>query len=162
MTKRRLALLGAGLIGREHARLVAAHPAAELAAIADPAPAARDFAATLGVAHYTDHKRMLDDIGPEGAIVALPNHLHAPAGLDCIERGIACLVEKPIADTIEAARRLTEASESAGVPILVGQHRRHSPDIREARRVVREGLLGDLVTVNGMSLFDKPDEYFEV
>jgi predicted dehydrogenase len=45
--------------------------------------------------------------------------------------------------------------------VLVGHHRRHSPDISEARRIVREGLLGDLVAVNGMCWLDKPDAYFE-
>jgi predicted dehydrogenase len=161
MTKSRLVLLGAGLIGREHAALVAAHPGAELVGVADPAPGASDYAATIAVRHFDDYARMLDETRPDGAIVALPNHLHAAAGIACIERGIACLVEKPVADTLDAARRLTQASETSGVPVLVGHHRRHSPDIREARRVVRDGLLGDLITVNGMCLFDKPEAYFD-
>jgi predicted dehydrogenase len=45
--------------------------------------------------------------------------------------------------------------------VLVGHHRRHSPDIREARRIVQDGALGDLVAVNGMCWVDKPDAYFE-
>ncbi len=159
MTKR-LVLLGAGLIGREHAALVLANPDAALVGIADPSPAARGFAAELGVPYYEQYEQMLDETQPDGAIVALPNHLHVPAGLACIARGIPALVEKPVADTLSAARRLTDASEQAGVPVLVGHHRRYSPDIREARRVVQEGVLGDLVVVNGMCLFNKPDDYF--
>jgi predicted dehydrogenase len=161
MKMRRLVLLGAGLIGREHAGLVAAYPGADLIAIADPAPGARDHAASLGVRHFEAYEAMLDEMRPDGAIVALPNHLHVPAGLACIERGIPSLIEKPVADSLSAARRLTQASEASGVPVLVGHHRRHSPDIREARRIVRDGLLGDLVTVSGMCLFDKPDSYFD-
>ncbi len=160
MSKRRLVLMGAGMIGREHATLIAGHPAAELVGIADPTPEARAYAAEINVRHFDDYGRMLDDIKPDGAIVALPNHLHVPAALACIERGIVPLVEKPIADTLDAARRLTQASEASGVPVLVGHHRRHSPDIREARRVVRAGELGDLVAINGMCLFDKPNDYF--
>lgn len=159
--QQRLALLGAGLIGREHAGLVTAHPDAELVAIADPTSSARDYARQLGVSHFDDYEQMLDAVRPDGAIVALPNTLHTPAGLACISRRIPCLIEKPIADTMDAARRLTEASETSGVPVLIGHHRRHSPDIREARNTVRAGLLGDLVTVNGMCLFNKPDGYFE-
>ncbi|MBV9785194.1 MAG: Gfo/Idh/MocA family oxidoreductase [Acidisphaera sp.] len=158
---RRLALLGAGLIGREHAALIAAHPGAELVGIADTSPAAREHASALRVPFFADYASMLDQLRPDGAIVALPNHLHVPAGLACIERGVLCLVEKPIAESIEAAHRLVAASEQRGVPVLVGHHRRHSPDISEARRIVREGLLGDLVAVNGMCWFDKPDAYFE-
>lgn len=157
----RLVLLGAGLIGREHAKLVAAHPGATLLAVADPAPEAREYAEANRLAHFTDYEAMLDAMEPDGAIVALPNQLHLPAGLACIRRGIACLMEKPVADTIAAARELAEASEASRVPVLVGHHRRHSPDISEARRLVRDGMLGDLVTVNGMCLFNKNADYFD-
>ena len=157
----RLALLGAGLIGREHAALVDAHPGAELVGIADTSPAARDYASSLGVAFHADYASLLDEVRPDGAIIALPNHLHVPAGLACIERGIPCLVEKPVADSIEAAHRLIAASEQRGVAVLVGHHRRHSPDIGEARRVVQGGELGELVSVSGMCWFDKSDAYFE-
>ena len=157
----RLVLLGAGLIGREHAKLVAAHPTASLVAVADPAPAARDYAAAQRLEYFADYEAMLDATKPDGAIVALPNQLHLPAGLACIRRGIACLMEKPVADTVAAARGLAEASESSGVPVLVGHHRRHSPDIGEARRLVQEGALGDLLTVNGMCLFNKNADYFD-
>lgn len=158
----RLVLLGAGLIGREHAKLVAAHPGATLLAVADPAPGARDYAEANGLDHFADYEAMLDAIEPDCAIIALPNQLHLPAGLACIGRGIPCLMEKPVADTVAAARALAEASEASGVPVLVGHHRRHSPDISEARRLVRDGALGDLVTVNGMCLFSKNADYFDV
>lgn len=157
----RLALLGAGLIGREHAKLVAAHPDAVLVAIADPAPAAAAFAAEAGVTHFGDYEAMLDAIRPDGAIVALPNQLHLPAGLACIARGIPCLMEKPVADTVAAARTLAEASEAAHVPILIGHHRRYSPDIAEARRLVQDGALGTLLAINGMCWFRKDDRYFD-
>ena len=157
----RLALLGAGMIGREHAKLVTAHPGAELVGIADPAPAARGDAATSGLPYFADYEAMLDTTRPDGAIVALPNHLHLQAGLACIQRGIPCLMEKPVTDTIAAARQLSDASEAAGVPVLVGHHRRHSPDISQARRLVQDGALGDLLSVSGMCLFNKNADYFD-
>jgi predicted dehydrogenase len=162
MTKCRLVLMGAGLIGREHAALISAHEGAELVGLADPMSAGRDYASSIGVTHFNDYIAMLDATKPDGAIIALPNHLHEPAALACIKRGIASLVEKPIADELESAHRLVLASEKADVPILVGHHRRHSPDIHEARNIVADGLLGDLVAVNGMALYDKPDSYFDV
>ncbi len=158
----RLALLGAGLIGLEHAKLVAAHPGATLAAIADPAPEAAAYARQAGVPCFADFEAMLDAVRPDGAIVAVPNQLHLASGLACVRRGIACLMEKPIADGIAAARQLTDASEAAGVPILVGHHRRHSPDVIAARRLVQDGTLGELVAVNGMCLFRKHDGYFDL
>jgi len=158
----RIALLGAGLIGREHADLMAAHPEVEIAAICDPAPDAAQLAERVGAPLHTDYEAMLDTIRPDGAIIALPNRLHAPAALACIERGIACLVEKPVADDIASAARIAEAAEQAGVPVLVGHQRRHSPDIRAAKRTIEAGELGEIVAVSGMTLFDKPEGYFDV
>jgi len=148
-------------MGREHATLIGEHPDAELVGIADPSPAAKQFAGDLGTDYYPDYNALLDETRPDGAIVALPNTLHEPAGVACLKSNIPCLIEKPIADTLSSAAALVKAGEAAGVPILVGHHRRHSPDIREARRLLRDGALGDLVAVNGMWLSDKPAHYFE-
>ncbi len=157
----RLVVIGAGLIGREHCALIGQHPGADLVGLADVTAEAKTYADGIGVPCFADYQQMLDETEPDGAIVAVPNRLHLPAGLACLSRGIACLVEKPIADTVELARKLVAASETANVPILVGHHRRHSPDIREAKRLIEAGALGDLVTVNGMWLADKPDDYFD-
>lgn len=161
MSQVRIALMGAGLIGRVHAALVAAHPGASLAAIADPIPEASLLAATLAVPHFDDYERMLDEVAPDGVIVALPNTLHVEAGLACISRGIPVLVEKPVADTVASAMRLVAAGEEAEVPILVGHHRRHGADIREAKRAIAAGELGRLVAINGIAAVAKHDTYFE-
>lgn len=162
MTEVRIALMGAGLIGREHAALVAAHPGASLAAIADPVPAASDLASRLGVPHFEDYERMLEDVAPDGVIVALPNTLHVEAGLACIERRIPVLIEKPSADTVPSAMRLVEAGEEGGVSVLVGHHRRHGSDIREAKRAISSGELGQIVAINGVAAVAKHDTYFDV
>jgi predicted dehydrogenase len=156
----RLAVIGAGLIGREHAALITAHPVASLAAICDPSEEAAELAASLGVPWFATYEPMLDDVKPDGVVIALPNQLHAPVAIACMERGIACLIEKPVADTIEAAFRIVQAAERTGAPVLVGHQRRHSPDIRSAKRTIEDGSLGPLVAASGMTLFDKPDAYF--
>ena len=152
--------MGAGLIGREHAKLLGTHPAIEFVAVADPAPAGAQLASKFGAAHFASYEAMLDAVRPDGVIVALPTQLHLAAGLACIERGVPCLMEKPVCDTVEAGLKLARASSEASVPVLVGHHRRHSPDMRQARRLVAEGALGDLVAVSGMCLVDKPQAYF--
>ena len=155
-----LVLIGTGLIGREHARLILSHPETELVAICDPSSESQHLAASLGVPHYAEWDAMLDQVKPDGAIIALPNQLHEPVALSCISRNIACLIEKPIAETLPAAWRITLAAEQSGTPVLVGHQRRHSPDIRAAKQTIEAGDLGPLVAVNGMTLFDKPNDYF--
>ncbi|HUC60345.1 MAG TPA: Gfo/Idh/MocA family oxidoreductase [Alphaproteobacteria bacterium] len=158
----RLALAGAGIIGRAHAGVIARDPGATLVAIADPAPAAADYARELGVAHFADVADMLDDAKPEGLVVASPNALHLPHALAAIERRIPALVEKPIADTLEAAASLVAASDAARVPVLVGHHRRHSPTIAAARDAVRAGRIGRVVSVAALCQYLKPDAYFDI
>ena len=157
----RIALLGAGLIGRGHAALIEEHSAAQLAGIVDVDPDAGSLAVRLGVPFDDDVERLLDATSPDAVIVALPNRLHVSAGLACVRRGLPVLVEKPVADTVEAARELVETAEAAGVPVLVGHHRRHAPDLRAARAALDRGDLGRLVAVSALCVVRKHETYFE-
>ena len=133
-----------------------------LASIVDPGPRAAALAAQYGVPLYTTLAEALDD-KPDGVIVATPNALHVEQGLACVEARIPAMVEKPLAHTLEAGKRLVTAAEAAGVPLLVGHMRRHSPIMDEAIRVVRSGKLGKLVAVMGSAVYCKPaaDGYFD-
>ena len=158
----RLAVAGAGPIGRRHLDAIAAEPTCQAVAVVDPAPGSAEAVAAHGLPHYADLEAMLDADTPDGVIVATPNAWHVPLALLCVERGIPTLVEKPIADTLEAALSLADASEAAGVPVLVGHHRRHNPIVHQAREVVRSDALGQLVAVSAVWLARKPDGYFDV
>lgn len=158
----RIAVLGAGLIGRRHVEHVVACSDAVLAAIADPTPAARELADKHGVRWFADIGALIEAGRPDGVIVATPNALHVEHALAAIAAGIPVLVEKPLADTLEGAERLVAAAEVAGVPLAVGHHRRHNPMIREARRLVEEGRLGRLVAAHSFFWLMKPDDYFDV
>ena len=160
MTPLSIAVIGTGLIGRRHIDTMRHEVLCRLVAIADPTPEAAAYAETLGVPHFTDYCEMLDRIRPDAAIIAAPNVLHAPAGIACAERGVHMLVEKPIADTVEAATRLTEAAERAGVALLVGHHRRHNPIIEKARETVQSGKIGRVTAVSAQFMLSKADEYF--
>ena len=163
MTAARIAVLGAGLIGRKHISVLrAGRPDYTLAAVADPAPAAKAEAQQLGYPIYDTLEEMLDHAKPDGVVIAVPNQAHVTAGLACIARGIPVIVEKPIADSLAAGRQLVEAGERAGVGILTGHHRRHNPIMRKAAEIVRSGVLGRIVAVNGLWLSRKPEDYFDI
>jgi len=160
-TRMPIAIIGAGGIGRAHVERGMRSDAVTIAAIADPAAGVREFAASVGVAWYADHRAMLDAVRPACAIVATPNVQHVDIGLDCIAHGVALLVEKPIADSVAQARRLCDAAAARGVPLMVGHQRRHNPIIAAARRMLAAGVLGRPVSVTAMSTWFKPDAYFD-
>jgi predicted dehydrogenase len=163
MAPARIAVIGAGLIGRTHiAVLRSGNPHYTLAAVADPSPAAAEVARQLGYPHFADVTEMLDRVRPDGAIVAVPNQLHVSVGLACVARGIPIIIEKPIADDVASALELVEAAEKAGVPTLVGHHRRHNPIMRKAAEIIAGGGIGRVVAVNGLWLSHKPRDYFSV
>lgn len=162
MAALQIAVVGAGLIGRAHIALIRKSAQCVLAAIADPMPQAEALAKEIGVPYFAELGRMLDEVKPQGVIVATPNAAHADNGHDCITRGIPLLVEKPITENVDSARKLAAAARKADVPLLVGHHRRHSAILAQARDLIRSGGLGRIVSVTGFTTFLKPDPYFNV
>jgi predicted dehydrogenase len=161
-TRLPVALIGAGGIGRTHADRLLRHPDVWLAAIADPTPGGRAFAESINVPWFVDHRALLDQAKPDVAIVATPNATHAAIGLDCIERGVAVLMEKPITDTLADAERLCAGAAAANVPLLVGHQRRHSIRVRTAKAWVEAGRIGRPVAAHVMATWLKPDDYFDM
>jgi predicted dehydrogenase len=106
MNPTRIAVIGVGAIGRKHADLLRAEPRCELVAVADPAPDAKEYAGRLGVPYFADAREMLDQAKPEGVVIASPTPLHAPMDIACAERGVHMLMEKPIAESVEASLAL--------------------------------------------------------
>lgn len=145
----RLALVGAGVIGRKHLEKIAAEPNAELVAVVDPCPANIAKSGVEHVPHFADTERMLAAVAPDGIVVATPTEVHLEPTLAALEAGAHVLVEKPItATTAEAAQMIAKAAET-GRHVLVGHHRRYYPVLTRAREIVRSGDIGRLVTVHG-------------
>ena len=157
----RIAVAGAGLIGRRHVEEVVASSSTELAAVVEPGPAGPPLAGRFGVPLHPSLTRLLAAGRPDGVILATPNRLHVEGGLECVAAGVPVLVEKPVADTVEGGVRLVTAAEAAGVPVLTGHHRNYSPIMAKAREIVAGGVLGPIVAVVGTALFCKPDDYFD-
>ncbi len=158
----RLAVVGAGLIGKRHINAIAQIPEVELVGVVDPHHEAKTYASSLGVNWYTCISAMLATDRPDGIIIATPNQTHVDNGLECLGAGIPVLIEKPIASDVQSAERLVLEAEATGVPILVGHHRRHNPIIKAAKAKISGGLIGTIVAVHGVCWLYKPDDYFTV
>ncbi len=158
----RIALIGAGVMGRQHYQHLRTLDQARLCAVADPNESAAEFAAECGVAYYADYRQMLALARPEAVIVANPNALHVSTALDCLAAGVPVLLEKPVGVQVGEVRELVAASKATGVPVLVGHHRRHNPLIARAHEVISSGVLGRLTTVTALWQLRKPDSYFDI
>lgn len=157
----RIALIGAGNMGRQHLHHLQSVPSARLCALADPDPRAAELAAQWAVPHFRDHRQLLESVRPEAVIVANPNALHVATALDCLNLGIPLLLEKPVGTTSAEVAQLLHAQRDQRVPLLVGHHRRHNPLIARAHELLRQGALGRLVTVTALWQLQKPESYFE-
>ena len=158
----RLAVIGGGVIGRKHGELIAAHETCSLAGICDTDSTRRSLADGFNVPFYRDIEVLLEREQPEGAIIATPNGSHAALAEICARRSVHVLIEKPIADSLDGARHIVQAANEAGIHVLVGHHRRHSPLIQKARSIIQGGALGKLVAVSMLWALMKPAEYYAV
>jgi predicted dehydrogenase len=159
--KARIALVGTGFIGRRHIGFLRSRPVFDLVAAADPAPGAAAYLKEQGIPHFSDYRKMIAELKPDGVIVATPNALHEEVALACIEAGIPPMVEKPVTDRLETALRMADAARAANVPVLVGHHRRHNPLIKAAKSFLDAGELGQVLSVAALDLRRKPNAYYD-
>lgn len=157
----RLAISGLGLVGLRHAQAIMAQPGVELVGVVEPNEKGRAEAANLAVACFDDLSDLIDQIRPDGVLIATPTSLHVEQAKICIDHGVPVLIEKPIATSSEAARAVVDIAEAQGVPVLVGHHRRYNPLIEKAREVITSGAIGEVRAVQATCWFYKPDPYFE-
>lgn len=158
----RIAIAGAGLIGRRHAAAVSVASGASLASIVDPSEVGGEVAARHGVPHFHSLEEMIARDRPDGVILATPNQHHADGALICIAAGLPVLIEKPLASDLAGAERIVAAGKAAGIPLLTGHHRRHNPLVAKAKEAVEAGQIGRITAAQGTTWFFKPDDYFDV
>ncbi|PDS72635.1 gfo/Idh/MocA family oxidoreductase [Rhizobium phaseoli] len=156
-----IGVIGAGLIGRKHVKKIIEHPDFDLAGIAD---IERDAVSAQypDIPVFKDYKSLLGEARPQAVIIASPNQSHAAIGIECARRGIDMLIEKPVTDTLESAAALLLEVRASNVRTLVGHHRRHHDQVRTLRRLLGEGLIGNLVGVSAIWATYKPADYFRV
>ncbi|WP_025035513.1 Gfo/Idh/MocA family protein [Bradyrhizobium sp. DOA9] len=162
MASVRIGIIGLGTIGKAHWKVIRESAQTTLIAVADPTPSALDFARAESIPAYADYREMLENETLDGVVVAVPNAEHVPVALACIERGIAVLVEKPVADRVETAQAMCKEAEGRDVPVLVGHHRRHNTAVQRVRQAIRDGLIGRPVTATVMYNQLKPASYFDL
>jgi UDP-N-acetylglucosamine 3-dehydrogenase len=152
----RVALIGAGSMGRLHARVIAEFPETELAAIVDPDAAGDEIAYRYRSHRVGSVDELLSSELPDAAIVAVPTSHHAEIATKLITAGVPVLIEKPIAATLEEAHALVALAKQQGVALTVGHVERFNPAVRALRDRLQAEELGRVFQVHTRRLSPFP------
>ena len=159
----RFGLLGAGRIGRVHARAVGSNPDARLVAVADAMPAAAKEVSTGYGAEIRTIDKILAAKDVDAVIICTPTDTHA----DLIEKfaraGKAIFCEKPIDLSIERVQRCLAVVSQTKALLMVGFNRRFDPHFMAVRQAIDEGAVGkvEMVTITSRDPGPPPYDYID-
>lgn len=144
MANLRAGLIGLGMMGRHHARVLASLDGVDLVAVADPGGDAHGVAGDRPMLADVD---ALIKTGIDYCAVAVPTVYHQEVGLALAEAGVHAIIEKPLAQDTPSARKLAEAFQAAGLIGAVGHIERYNPALQSARMRLAAGELGTVYQV---------------
>src|ERR1700729_2480900 len=143
----RVGVIGVGVMGSNHARVLAEMPGVRLAGVCDPDRKQAAFVGTtLGCPAVSAVEELLDR-GVDAVSIAAPTHLHRSIALACIERGVHVLVEKPIASSVAEGNDIISAARRVGVTLMIGHVERFNPAVQAIAEAIRnEDILSIAIT----------------
>ena len=143
----RVGVIGVGVMGSNHARVFSDLPGIKLVGVADPDPKRRERVANIvGCETFSGIDGLIAN-GVDAVTIAAPTHLHQDLAIDCIERGLHVMVEKPIASSVEEGRAIIAAARNAGVTLMVGHVERFNPTVEAIKDAIRdEDILSIAIT----------------
>jgi len=144
----RIGLAGLGAMGRNHLRILSSRPDVRVAAIADPVDVVLAAASDqTGAQPFAEPLAMIAEAELDAVVIAAPTTAHVPLALAAIDRGIAILVEKPLAATVEEGMRIVAAARERGIPVQVGHVERFNPAVLELGRLIGAGWLSSVYAI---------------
>lgn len=143
----RVAVIGAGNMGRNHIRTYKQLKGVQLVGLADINAAAEHLAKEYDVNYYSNYKQMLDIETPDAVSIVVPTQLHHKIGLDVIRRGIHCLIEKPIASSVKEADEIINVARENGIVLTVGHIEHYSPMIQKLKELIDNKKIGHVTSI---------------
>jgi len=145
----KVAVIGVGSMGKNHARVYQESPNASLVALSDTnLPLAKSVADRYGGEAFQDYRQMLEAVRPDAVSIAVPTADHEQVALDALESGAHLIIEKPIAATMEQGRKIIEKAKSEDLKLMVGHVVRFNPAIQELKRQLTDNALGRIFQIN--------------
>jgi predicted dehydrogenase len=157
------AVIGCGDVSVVHLQAIENLAGIDLVGVCDIDPVrAAATAERYGVPPFADHRQLLEATRPDVVHVCTPHHQHVPVAIDCLDAGVAVLVEKPVAHTVaEADRLIAAAREHPDVKAGICLQNRYNAATRAARALLDSGELGAVMGGSATVLWHRDPQYYQ-
>ncbi len=142
----KIGVVGLGAMGQHHVRLYSQLDC-ELVGVADTnMERAREIGEKYGTSYYSDYHDLITKI--DAVSIVVPTSLHRKVAIDFLSKGVHCLIEKPIASTIDEAKDIVRQAEQSQAKLMVGYIERFNPAVTKLKELIDEGALGELIIIS--------------
>ena len=149
MKRVNVGVIGVGAMGHNHVRVYSRLKNANLMAVSDLMKGTlAEVSKKYQTVGFVDYDNILKMPEIEAVSVCVPTTYHHEVVMEAIEQGKHVLVEKPIAFTLDEARDMIRSAKREGVKLATGHVERFNPAVLEAKKLIREGLIGEIVSVS--------------
>lgn len=149
MSNLKALIVGAGYMGKNHARVLSSFENVDLVAIADTSiKTAQSVSKIYKAKPYNSLQSALKEITPDFVCITAPTIHHYKLATECIKRGVPTLIEKPITDSISQSNKLLKLLTLKKTPVMIGHIERFNPVINEIRNRIRLGELGKIFKIH--------------
>ncbi|MEY9139602.1 Gfo/Idh/MocA family protein [Mammaliicoccus lentus] len=144
MNKLKVGVIGLGVMGEQHAKILSELPQVELLGVCDlDKNLATSIGENLDTKAYFDTDELLNLHDLNAVLICTSDHLHKDIALKAIEKGVNIFIEKPLADTNEDAEEIIKAYEKSNVRLMVGHTLHWDPRYFEASKQFESGVIGE-------------------
>jgi UDP-N-acetylglucosamine 3-dehydrogenase len=160
----KIAVIGVGVMGYNHVRVLSEIEEAELIAVSDSnINRAKEIATRFRIPHYSsNHNEMLEKEDLEAVVIAVPSKFHKPIFLDCMRHNVDIFVEKPIADTLMSADEMIDSLNSKSIVFTVGHIERFNPVVMKIKELIDSNYAGEIYLVDTIRSGPFPKRLFDV
>ena len=156
-----ISIVGTGLMGLQHIKAIQKSKKANLHSIVDISNNAKNLSKKYKISLYSNVNELLNSKNLDAVIVATPNQLHEKHTVSFLKNKIPVLLEKPISDNINSAKKIIRSANKNKTPLLIGYHRRHNSIVSKVKEIIDKGKLGKIVSVNVLCWLYKHKAYFK-
>ena len=156
-----ISIVGTGLMGLQHIKAIQKSKKANLHSIVDISNNAKNLSKKFKIPLYSNVSELLNSKKLDAVIVATPNKLHEKHSLTFLKKKIPVLLEKPISDNIQSAKKIIRSANKNKTPLLIGYHRRYNSIVSKVKDIINKGKLGSIVSSNVLCWLYKHKAYYK-